>query len=318
MIAGRHLLKLAVSVAVCLAIFLVYRSLGRYTIDEIEASVRAIEGFRLAAAFFFVCLSYLCLTGFDTLAVRYVGRPLPYRRTALASFTALAIGHNVGLAALSSGAVRYRFYSRWGLTGEEIAKIIVFCGITVGLGLATLAGLSLLLAGRNAPDFLGMGPGMRTVAGLACLAGPVTYLLLCTFLRRPLQVRTWRFELPQLRLAAGQVVIGTLNFACVTAVIHQLLRSFSEAGYLDVASAYVTANLTAIVSHVPGGLGVLEATMLGILPEAATIGATSIGALIAFRVLYFFVPLTVAVPTFLVAEAYYRHRGGRFSEQTVM
>lgn len=38
-----------------------------------------------------------------------------YPRAALASFTSLAIGHNVGVAALSSGAVRYRFYSRWAL-----------------------------------------------------------------------------------------------------------------------------------------------------------------------------------------------------------
>ena len=53
--------------------------------------------------------------------------------------------------------------------------------------------------------------------------------------------------------------------------------------------------------------------MLSILPSSA-----SIGALVAFRVLYFFVPLTIGVPTLLVTEAYYRHRGGRYSEQTVM
>jgi len=313
MIARRHLIKLLVCAAVCLAIFLVYRSLGRYTVEEIEESVRSITGFRLVAAFFFVILSYLCLTGFDALAVRYAGKPLPYTSTALASFTALSIGHNVGLAALSSGAVRYRFYTRWGLTGEDVAKVIIFCGVTVGLGLVTLAGLALLLQGSRAPDFLGLDRSTRIIVGLGCLCGPLAYLALCSFVRRPLRIRTWRFEPPRLSLAIGQVLVGTLNFACVTAAIHQLLASFTDVDYLEVASAYVTANIAALISHVPGGLGVLEATMLAILPSTA-----SIGALVAFRVLYFFVPLTVGVPTFLISEAYYRHRGGRYSEQTVM
>ncbi|SMF08943.1 hypothetical protein SAMN02982989_5039 [Xaviernesmea oryzae] len=312
MIARRHLLKFLIGGAICLAIFLVYRSLGRYTLDEIEESVQSIAGFRLASAFLFVILSYLCLTGFDTLAVRYAGKPLAYRRTALASFTALSIGHNVGLAALSSGAVRYRFYSRWGLTAEDVAKIIIFCGVTVGLGLVMLAGLALLLQ-EGGPDLLGLESPVRTALGLACLSMPALYLLLCAFVRRPLRLRTWQFDPPKPGLAIGQIVLGTLNFACVAASIHQLLATFTDAGYLEVASAYVTANIAALISHVPGGIGVLEATMLAILPSTA-----SIGALIAFRVLYYFVPLMIGVPTLLVSEAYYRHRGGRFSEQTVM
>lgn len=313
MIARRHLVKLAVGVAICLAMALVYRSLGRYALEDIESSVRSISGGRLAAAFGFVVLSYLCLTGFDTLAVRYVDKPQPYRRTALASFCALSIGHNVGLSALSSGAVRYRFYSRWGLTAEDIAKVIIFCGATVGLGLVTLAGLSLLLQRGDEPDLLGLDRNMRIIVGLACLAVPAIYLVICAFVQRALRVRKWRFEPPALPLAIGQVVIGTLNFFCVTACLQQLLASFTDVDLLDVASAYVTSNIAAIVSHVPGGLGVLEAAMLHILPPA-----TGVGALIAFRVLYFFVPLVVGVPTLLVSEAYYRHRGGRFSEQAVM
>lgn len=313
MTSRRYILKLFIGAAVCLAIFLVYRSLGRYTLDEIEESVQSIAGFRLASAFSFVVLSYLCLTGFDTLAVQYVGKQLAYRQTALASFTALSIGHNVGLAALSSGAVRYRFYSRWGLTAEEVAKVIIFCGITVGLGLVTLAGLALLLQRGDEPNLIGLDGRARIVGSLLCLAIPAAYLSLCGFVRRPLHLRTWRFEPPGIRIAFSQIVIGTLNFAWVAASIHQLLATFTDADYLEVASTYVTANIAALISHVPGGLGVLEATMLGILPSTA-----SIGALIAFRVLYFFVPLTIGVPVFIVTEAYYRHRGGRYSEQTVM
>jgi uncharacterized membrane protein YbhN (UPF0104 family) len=310
--AKRHLLKLFIGAAICVAVFLLYRSLGRYTLDEVEESLQSISGIRLTSAFFFVILSYLCLTGFDTLAVAYTGRRLSYRQTALTSFTALSIGHNVGMAALSSGAVRYRFYSRWGLSAEDVAKVIVFCGITVGLGLATLGGLALLLQPR-ATDLLGLDGWMKGAVGILCLAVPAAYLLVCAFVHRPLHLKTWRFEPPALKLAVGQILIGTLNFACVAAAIHQLLATFTDVGYLAVATTYVTANIAALISHVPGGLGVLEATMLSILPSTA-----SIGALIAFRVLYFFVPLAIGVPTLLLTEAYYRHRAGKLSEQTVV
>ncbi|MND74896.1 Inner membrane protein YbhN [compost metagenome] len=87
---------------------------------------------------------------------------------------------------------------------------------------------------------------------------------------------------------------------------------FGEITYFEVAGAYVTANVASLISHVPGGLGVLEATMLGILP-----GAKIIGALVAFRVLYFFVPLMIGLPTFLASEAYYRRRPDSFSKHSM-
>jgi len=311
MIGRKHILQLGVLAAVCIAAFLVYRSLGRYTFDEVADAAQAIPIDRLGAALIFVAASYLCLTGFDTLAVRYVKRPLVWRQSALASFCALSIGHNVGMAALSSGAVRYRFYSRWGLTGAEIAKVIGFCGITVGLGLSSLAAIVLLLDLGPDTDLFGIGQETRVAAGLACLAGPVAYLLVCVF-KIPVRFRKWRLDPPSPGLAMAQIGIGTLNFACVAAAIHQLMAVFGDISYFEVAGAYVTANVASLISHVPGGLGVLEATMLGILP-----GAKIIGALVAFRVLYFFVPLMIGLPTFLASEAYYRRRPDSFSKHSM-
>ncbi len=306
MVTRQRIFRLLIVAAVAVAAVLVYRSLGRYTWEEIEESLLAIPGWRLASAFGFVVASYLCLTGFDWLAVRYAGKPLSYPRAALASFTSLSIGHNVGMAALSSGAVRYRFYSRWGLTAEQVAKVIVFCGATVGLGLATLAGLALIIAQGDKGDLLGLSGPMSIGLGFACLLLPAAYLSICCSVTRPLVLYRWRFEPPSPHLAIGQIIIGTLNFACVAACIHQLMLALSDVGFLDVATAYVTANIASLISHVPGGLGVLEATILGILPTTA-----SIGALVAFRVLYFFIPLLIGILIFVASEACFRRRGSR-------
>lgn len=104
-------------------------------------------------------------------------------------------------------------------------------------------------------------------------------------------------------MCVAQVVVGTVNFGCVAAALHQLLATFTDAGYLQVAASYVTATIAAMLSHVPGGLGVLEATMLLLLPASA-----SIGALVAFRVLYYFLPLCIGVPLLIAVEVWWRRR----------
>lgn len=304
----RLLARGLIGFAIIGASVLIWRSLSQYSLAELQQSLVQIPAARYGAAFGFAAVSYLCLTGFDWLGVRYAGKPLGWRRTALASFASLSIGHNIGVAALSSGAIRYRYYSRWGLNAGDVAKIILFAGMTVGLGLATLGGLGLLFYPAKAQLLLGLGSGELVTIAALCLTGPIVYLMLATFMRRQLRIRHWKFDLPELRLALSQVALGTLNFACVAACLHQLIAASSQTPYLEVATVYVIGNVTALISHVPGGLGVLEATVLYLLPDAS-----ALGAIIAFRVVYFFVPLALGLPLFLASE-YFLHNRAEISE----
>jgi uncharacterized membrane protein YbhN (UPF0104 family) len=310
MTAKRLLLRLFAVIAITGAAYLLYRSFSQYTWSQVQASVEQISAGRLAASIGFAAASYICLSGFDTLALIYIGKPLGYRRTLLASFTSLSIGHNVGVSAMSSGAVRYRFYSRWGLTATEVGKLILFCGMTVALGLMSLAGLLLAVQPGVAGELLGIGVAAATAVAIGCLCVPILYIVAASLFKKPFRVWKWTVSPPGPRLAMAQVAIGTVNFACVAGCLYQLLAAFTDAGYLKVATAYVTANITAIVSHVPGGLGVLEATVLYILP-----GATSIGALLAFRVVYFFLPLAIGLPLFLGSEAIVRAEAKKASDR---
>jgi uncharacterized membrane protein YbhN (UPF0104 family) len=295
---------LIAAAAVCLAAFLLYRTLSRYSLNELIAAVTAVPVPSLLAAAGFAAASYVSLTFFDYLALRYVGRPLPYPKAALASFTALSLGHNIGLAALSSGAVRYRYYSRWGLAAGEVAKVIVFCGVTVGLGLTTLGGAALLLRSPLAVEITGLTHPVIVALGLGCLAAPAIYLALSIFVRRPLRIRRWSLEIPGFRLAAAQVLIGSINFAFVAACLHQTLAAVADVAYPGVASVYVIANATALVSHVPGGLGVIESVVMYLLPQD-----NLIGPLLVFRFVYFLAPLGLGGILFAVTELVLRHRG---------
>ena len=286
-----------------LAAFLVYRALQQHSMNEIVASLSAISLRHFALGAAFTAGSFFCLTWSDTLAVRYTGSDLPYPKIALASFASLSIGHTLGLAALSSGAVRYRFYTGWGLSPGDVGRIILFCGMTVVVGLATGGGLASLIRPALVADVFQIAPAATVGVGALLLLLVLVYLGLAAFVHRPIRIRHFQLPVPRLRLALGQVAVGTTDVLLVSAVLHQMLAASTEIGFFPVAATYVTANVAAIITHVPGGLGVIEAVVLSLVP-----GANVIGALVAFRALYYLVPFAIGCVVLGIAEVVRRQR----------
>ena len=289
--------KVVIVISIGVAAYLLFQTVQQYSVAQIINALFALPFGSLGLAFLFAGLSYASLSLFDWLATRYIGKPLPLWKTGLTSFISLSIGHNVGMAALSSAAIRYRFYSRWGFSSGDVGLVVIFCGATVVLGLSTLGAAALVLRPQDAEALTGLGEGVITTIAAAAASLPVLYLVFAAFFRRPLTIRGRRLYLPHLRIAVLQVLIGTVNFAFVSASLHQVLSAISQASYLKVAAISVIANVAAIISHVPGGFGVLEATVSYILP-----GAKALAAVIAFRVIYYFVPLLLGLLLFGLYE----------------
>jgi uncharacterized membrane protein YbhN (UPF0104 family) len=287
-----------------LAGYLIYRALRRYDLNDLVASVKAIPAGDLLLAVVFAAGSYLTLTAFDWLGLRYIGHRLPYPRVALASFVSLSLGHSIGFAGLSSGPIRYRFYARWGLSAGEVAKLVLFCGVTVGLGLLVMGGAALLWQPASGQALTGIGRFAVRLVGGGCLLAVVLYLVLAATARKMLRIRKITFEMPPLPIAAAQVVVGAMDYAFVSASLHAVVSEASGAGYVQVASAFVTGNVLTLVSHVPGGLGVIEGTVMYLLPH----GSELLGPLIVFRLVYFLLPLAIGLVLFATAEFVFRRR----------
>ncbi len=289
--------------AFAVAAVLVYRTLHRYSLQQILDSLSMISLHRLVLGAACTAGSFLCLTGFDALAVRYTGSDLPYRKIAFASFTSLSIGHTLGFAAFSSGAVRYRLYSGWGLSAGDVARIIVFSGVTVGLGMATVSGGISLLHAALVAQLFGIERSVVIVLGLLLLAVVAAYVGLAAFVHRPIRIRNFELPVPPLKVALAQIALGTIDPLLVSAVLYQMLKSLTHIGYLPVVMSFIAANFAAIVSHVPGGLGVIEAVVLSLVP-----GANVIGALLAFRAVYYLIPFVIGSLLFSASEVMRRYR----------
>lgn len=295
------------TIATCLlalvALGIVGQVLRQFTWAQLVASLARIQPWQFGGAALCTVASYVTLTGFDWLGVTYAGGKVPYRRVALASFLSLSIGHTVGLAPLSSGAIRFRYYAEGGLDLGQIGLVVALSAITVTLGEASLGGLALVTQPTLTAKLLHLPAALALAIGAACLALPVAYLILASTLRREFRIRTWSFRLPSPAIAAAQVGLGLLNYILVAGALYFVLSAATPIDYRSVAAAYVLGNLAALVTHVPGGLGVLETVIVTLLP-----GINLIGPLLAFRIIYYLIPLALGCLLLAVTELKQRLR----------
>ena len=128
--------------------------------------------------------------------------------------------------------------------------------------------------------------------GPICLAALATYLTACA-VGQPISIRGWRAELPPLRLALLQIVIGSIDLLLATGVMYALLPAGSGIGYWRFANVPLLALGAGVASHVPGGVGVIEIVVMELVPHDDP--TMLLGTLLTFRAIYYLLPLAVSV-----------------------
>ncbi len=288
---------------VALALWVLHRELAALSFDELRATVAALPRSRIVVALLIVAVNYVVLTAYDQLAFVYARRRISRWRIAMASFVGYAISNNVGFAIISGASARYRFYSRWGLSAHELSKIVAFYSGTFWVGLLMLGGISLLAAPLPGMEQLVSAGGVRLVGGLL-LAACGAYVVMCLTRRSPVRVGGVEIPLPGPALVAGQIVLSTIDWALLAAALYALLPE-PRLPFLELVGAVLAAQLVALVSHVPGGLGVFESVMV-LLLHGTTPSTVLLPSLVLFRVLYYLVPLGASLVVLLVDETIQR------------
>src|SRR5437016_719656 len=182
--------------------------------------VLMIALFAIALRVALTLAGYLMMTGYDTLAFRYIRHPLPYRKIALASFIGYAFNNNVGLSGLVGGSLRYRLYNAWRLSAVEIAKVIAFYTITFWLGFVLLGGSLFIFAPPQVPASVHLPFNSIRILGFVLLLPAIAYLTWAIVRRQPVRIRQWEFELPAPRLMIAQVLISGADWMIAAAVLY--------------------------------------------------------------------------------------------------
>ena len=269
----------------------------------LTADLSNISGWRLAVAVTLTFVNYGVLTGYDFLAFAYLGKRLPPRRVVITSFLAYAISNNVGFAVLSGASVRYRFYTRWGVTAEELSRIVFSYVVTFWLGLFLVGGLS--LARSPLPRELGV-PLVSMVApiGWLLMLVSIAYIAAAALGLGPIRFGRLELPLPSARLALAQLAISVFDWAIAASVLYALLPP-GRVPFLALLGAFLASQLLALASHVPGGMGVFEGLMVLLLKPFLP-STDLLPALIAYRAVYYLLPLSVAAVGLVADELHQR------------
>lgn len=272
---------------------------------EVRQSVRELPSDVLLQAGLLCAASHLLYSCFDLLGKRYTGHRLPVPRVMQVNFISYAFNLNFG-SLVGGVAFRYRLYSRLGLSYADITRVLSLSMITNWLGYLVLAGAVFAFAPLELPPNWKLGSEGLQLAGVALLAVAAAYLLMCLFSkRRRFNVRDHELLIPHWRMAALQVLMSCTNWMVMGGAVWTLLQGRIE--YPTVLCVLLIGAIAGVITHVPAGLGVLEAVFVALLshriPEHQLLGA-----LLGYRALYYIVPLALAALLYVALEMRLRKR----------
>ena len=282
------------------ALWFFFQQTREVSVKQVYLAFQNIPSYRLFFCFFLCMGSYVQLTVFDWLALKFINRALPYQKIALASFVGYSFSHNMGHPLLTGGYSRFRFYTSWGFKPAEIIRFILFYSMNFWMGILFVGGLVLTLNWVHPPPFLvrwfHVGPIWGEIfLGLLVLCGS-----LCIFHNRKFKIFSLDLHFPRFNLFLAQIAIASIEWVIASLAFYIILPA-TALPFGEFLGVYLFSILLGFISQVPGGLGVFESSMLLYLKPYIPVSEL-MASFLLFRLFYFILP-------FLVGIALYIHFG---------
>jgi phosphatidylglycerol lysyltransferase len=284
-----------------LALWLLHRELRDFRYREVIRFLEELPLGRVLEALGFTFCSYLALTGYDALALRYIGKRVAYWKLALASYVGYAFSNTLGLPLFTGTPLRARLYSGWGLSGIDITRLVLFSYATFWLGFCGLSGIGFLLEPIAVPKLLRLPMVSARPVGLLLIGLIASYIAVAFLRRRPLTFKGLELAVPRPGLALAQIALSAIDWCFAGAVLYSLLPASWNLTFFHFLAVFLFAQVVGLLSHVPGGLGVFETLMVLLLPRELP-RSELLAAMVAFRGVYYFLPLLMAALSLAVHE----------------
>ncbi|WP_145143490.1 lysylphosphatidylglycerol synthase transmembrane domain-containing protein [Pseudomonas duriflava] len=280
---------------------------------QVFRSIRQYGWLTMGMAMGLVIVSYIMYGFYDLIGRAYCQHKLGKRQVMLVSFICYAF--TLTLSTWVGGiGMRYRLYSRLGLENSTITKIFSLSLATNWLGYILLAGLIFTAGLVHIPPHWFIGNMTLRLIGAGLLIFIAVYLLFCTFSkRRSWTVKGQNLNLPSLRMACIQLAVSSVNWMAMGAIIYILLGQ--KIDYVFVLGVLLISSFAGIITHIPAGIGVLEAVFVAFLGHELD-HYFIIAALLAYRAIYFIAPLLLAIVVYFWLES--RAKKLRHSNQRKM
>ena len=272
------------------------------TLAQLWAELVAIGPTRVVLAVVFTGLSFVALVGYEYYAVGYTRRQLALPVVALYSFITQGIAHATGFAIFIGATVRYKLYGARGFSLLDVITIQVYFSTTFGLALFMLVGLGLALDPEPLAHALGTGTWPWRFAGSLLILAVAAVVFTSSVLHRKIRLFGHLIDLPSLGTSLFLLSLGVGDLLGVAATLHVLLPEALGLSYFETLAIFVAALGLGLLSSMPGSLGVFEGAVMLLVDPAPELAAAVLGALVAFRAIYYMLPLLLALLSFGLVE----------------
>lgn len=296
----RFLFPLITAVLFMVSLFAIGHMLDEITPEKIISELSGLSYRQISLALLCAFASYWVLSGYDWMALRYLGRQLPYMTVVWATFCSCAISYSVGLNLLSGGSVRYRIYVAAGLSAGDVVRITLFGMIAFSVGTLAVAAMALCLQPDIIAEFTGIPSALLWNIGFFTLSLCTAFLALTFCKRTPMKIARWKIRLPSFQITLSQLIVSVVDMIFAGGCLYILL-SEPHLPFVGFLIVYSLSFIAGMVSHVPGGLGVFDGMIL--LAFKDVLPAESLAAgLLAYRIVYYLIPLILATAILAIRE----------------
>ncbi|MBR2922448.1 MAG: UPF0104 family protein [Alphaproteobacteria bacterium] len=289
-----------------LAAYMLYNQLSKYSFTDIRDAVLSIPAKNLWLAGGASFLGYVALSSYDYLALRYVGRKLAAWKWIFAGIVGFSVSNNAGHAIVSGGTIRYRLYTRWRFRGSEIVRMVTFSGFTYLVACFFLIIIGYFITPNHAFGAGSVSKFTTEITTLLSFLGLLGYFGLSIWYKKPLKIKDIELDMPKFKMALAQMIIGAADIIMDSFVLYFSLIPFVNIPFETFMGVFIIAKVLGVFSQVPGGLGVFEGLFMYIIPGEHN-QAMLFGALLAYRIMYYLLPLIFSAVVLFSYEGYLKY-----------
>lgn len=277
-----------------------FKSLSNIDWNQVQKSFSQFSWIIIISALGLVALDYIILASYDFIGFKYLKiDSMKYRRVLISAFSCYAFTLNLG-AVVGGVGFRFRIYTGWGVTKKVISKIVFFSTVTNWSGNALLLSTFFCFRSQEVYELIGVPIWILKTLGVIEYGILFTYLILC-FKRSVITFKGNTFTFPMLSLAFFQFFLSIVQWSLLSSIIYILIRYLGYDVALErIIFTSLISSVAGVLTHIPGGLGVLETIFLKV--DLGVPASDMLAVLIAYRVVYYFIPLMIAIPSYLSLE----------------
>lgn len=265
------------------ALYGLHKEWSGFHLQDLNRALSQIGPIHLLGALALTMVSYICNAAITIIGQYWAGYPIKRLwRDLTISYISSAFTMNAGGSVLGGGSIRMRFAASQGISVGGVSKITLFCACACWAGHALACGTLLIIA---PPPFDWLPSGVAGILG---------YILVIGSIAACAGRAIWRTRWPAPGLAFSALLVSAIDWLGAGLAMWVLFPGDLPLSVWSFVAVITISQAIAALSHVPGGVGVLEFAITKTLSGLVAAPVLA-GTLVTYRLVFYLLPFCLAI-----------------------